>query len=330
MRCNRLIPAAPAARPKSRRGFSLVELLVVVGILAVLVSILVPAVTRAKKQARNVQCLANLRSLETALIGFINTNKHSVGYAPVSTTNATAATNRTSLTWEGALRPMYSNDAVRVCPEASSPSDKPLGAVTLAHGTQKPIVPTPTPDDTHSYGSYGINGYLYYQDPAQGPPIKAPPAISAGVQHVAGATFTAAVNNMASRWFEDVTTLDGGAVPTGSAPFAGVILPPGFGTSGSVPAFGDCIDLDSWPASDGAGVFDPTPTTGGYVMGTGDTGNAKGHSLGRFCLARHPHGVNIVFLDGHATTVPWAELWRLRWNKAFVPVTVTDALFTDN
>lgn len=325
MRCNRSIPAAPSPRPKSRPGFSLVELLVVVGILAVLVSILIPVVSRAKKQARNVQCLANLRSLETALIGFINTNKHSVDYAPVSTTIATAPTNRTSLTWEGALRPMYSNDAVRVCPEASSPSDKPLGTATLAHGTQKPILPTPTPDDTYSYGSYGINGYLYYQNPAQGPPIKAPPAITAGVQHVAGAT----VNNMATRWFEDVTTLDGGAVPTASVPFKNVVLPPGFGTSGSVPAFGDCIDLDAWPASDGGGTYDPTPTKN-YSLGTGDPGNAKGHSLGRFCLARHPHGVNIVFLDGHATTVPWAELWRLRWNKAFVPVTVTDVLFNDN
>lgn len=330
MRCNRSISAAPSPRLKSRPGFSLVELLVVVGILAVLVSILIPVVSRAKKQARNVQCLANLRSLETALIGFINTNKHSVDYAAISTTIATDPKNKTSLTWEGALRPMYSNNAVRVCPEASSPTDRPLGNATQAHGTQKPILPTPTPDDTYSYGSYGINGYLYYQDPAQGPPIKALPAISAGVQHVVGATFNATVNNMATRWFEDVTTLDGGAVPTASAPFTGVILPPGFGSSGSVPAFGDCIDLDSWPASNGGGAYDPTPTTGGYSLGSGDTGNARGHSLGRFCLARHPHGVNIVFLDGHAATIPWPELWRLRWNKAFVPVTVTDVLFNDN
>jgi prepilin-type processing-associated H-X9-DG protein/prepilin-type N-terminal cleavage/methylation domain-containing protein len=295
-------------------GFTLVELLVVITIIALLVSILIPVVGRSRRQARNVSCLANLRSLHTAFIGFVNQNKHSVDYAPVSLVNPTAPTNVRSATWEGQLLPMYNTDAVRTCAEAYEPADKPIGGATRAHGTKKP--PTANMqklNDEYSYGSYGINGFLYYQDPNQAPPI-AKTTTLAGIQHVAGAT----LNNMKNFWFDDITTLDGGAV---NLP-AGVIPPPGFGSAGSVPVFGDCNDLDSWPMSDGT-KYDPTPSKGGYITGTGDTKSAKGDSLGRFCLDRHPGGVNIVFLDGHARTVPLRELWQLRWNKSFVPVNVT-------
>ena len=41
------------------------------------------------------------------------------------------------------------------------------------------------------------------------------------------------------------------------------------------------------------------------------------------CIARHGRAVNVAFLDGHARTVPLAELWRLRWNNAWVDTYVS-------
>jgi prepilin-type N-terminal cleavage/methylation domain-containing protein len=68
---------APFARSlgKSRSAFTLVELLVVIGIIAILISILIPVLGRARSSANDVKCKSNLRQMMQSALFFAGEHK---------------------------------------------------------------------------------------------------------------------------------------------------------------------------------------------------------------------------------------------------------------
>ncbi|MFA5240463.1 MAG: type II secretion system protein [Phycisphaerae bacterium] len=115
----------------SREGFTLVELLVVISIIAVLLSILMPALSKVRGQGRKVVCASNLRQISLAFATYAQSNNDWI----VSATDI-----RVDGVWNFALLPYVAQkqtggfDSAKVwfCPEDKNPF--PIGLPAYYHG----------------------------------------------------------------------------------------------------------------------------------------------------------------------------------------------------
>lgn len=89
----------PSSSDRSRLGFTIVELLVVIGTISVLISLLLPAVQQARAAARSVNCRNNLRQIGLAIHSFEASHNH----FPSGQTSGRH--QRPSMSWQSAILP---------------------------------------------------------------------------------------------------------------------------------------------------------------------------------------------------------------------------------
>lgn len=101
-----------------RSAFTLVELLVVIGIIALLISVLLPALSKARRDANRTKCLSNIRSMQISQSLYASENR---GYLVQAGMGHGGAHANEELTWFNVLQRYGSNSLVPRCPSDTSP-----------------------------------------------------------------------------------------------------------------------------------------------------------------------------------------------------------------
>lgn len=135
----------------ARRGFTLIEVLVVVAILALLIAILLPSLAQARLQARRTLCVHNVRSLEQAHWLYISSNNGYLIQAGLGHRDESDS----QVAWIKTLQRIYRDKLALKSPL----DDSPHWSVELG-GAGVPVPGKPAGAYGYRRTSYGINDFL--------------------------------------------------------------------------------------------------------------------------------------------------------------------------
>ena len=137
-------------KTQNKKAFTLIELLVVIAIIALLLSILMPALAKVKYQAQRVVCMANLS--QWGLILTLYTEDHDghffAGYYDYTDPNGVTYTSSDSDLWPYALESYYQLPKLMVCPSSRFTTPNIHDAASIER------------NDGNLSGGYGLNGWL--------------------------------------------------------------------------------------------------------------------------------------------------------------------------
>lgn len=143
----------------TRRGFSLIEVLIVIGIIGILIALLLPVLNAARRSARATACLANLHQWGEAYHAYLSGNDGKSFVLGTFPSRLDKGNN--PLMWWEILQPHQAGaEAGLLCPEASEAANVTPKDAFHAWGPER-LWDTPTKIRGAYVGSYGFNSWLY-------------------------------------------------------------------------------------------------------------------------------------------------------------------------
>lgn len=159
-------------RAQNRGGFSLIELMVVIAIIAILTALLLPALSKAMGRARLTQCANNVRQLGIGLQQFVSEHNHYPLSVDAEFDTSGHATNFN--TWSEAVEQQlassrfFADHGVWLCPGVRSKGI--LGQGYMSYGYNAYGIGV----STNSLGLGGHYGFTHVLRPGQFPVVKPP------------------------------------------------------------------------------------------------------------------------------------------------------------